>query len=199
MIRNSQLLIAAPPMMAKMITAQPEPSVLSDCVWPLFPLSAYLSHLESSAARAIGRHASTHGAPGSFTRCACGSSWHRSGRLWLVLVRHCRTRGAPDSLTNSEPADQPGLNCAECGRRPAGTKTGTTTGGHTCVDDELPVFCPRCAKREFTAGGERRLAKRRWVKQKNRDYWRFPLEVEAVRRRERRAWRIGQAMAPTSS
>ena len=46
-------------------------------------------------------------------------------------------------------ADEP-LSCAECGRQPQDEENPAEEWrAYLDVDDELPVFCPECAKREF--------------------------------------------------
>ena len=43
------------------------------------------------------------------------------------------------------------LRCAECGREPRDDENAADEWrAYRDVDDELPVFCPECAKREFS-------------------------------------------------
>jgi hypothetical protein len=42
------------------------------------------------------------------------------------------------------------LSCAECGRKPRLDETADDEWrAYRDVDDDLPVFCPECAEREF--------------------------------------------------
>jgi hypothetical protein len=45
------------------------------------------------------------------------------------------------------------LVCAECGRKPRQDENAADEWrAYLDVDDELPVFCPECAEREFGSG-----------------------------------------------
>jgi hypothetical protein len=51
--------------------------------------------------------------------------------------------------------------CAECGREPRDAEAPHDEWrAYLDLDDELPVFCPECAEREFDGGMPRRLV--RW-------------------------------------
>jgi hypothetical protein len=52
-------------------------------------------------------------------------------------------------MERNRPAEGPPV-CAECGRQPRGDENPLDTWrAYLDVDDELPVFCPACAEREF--------------------------------------------------
>jgi hypothetical protein len=52
-------------------------------------------------------------------------------------------------MENDPPAEAPPV-CAECGRQPRDDEN-PADEWRACldVDDDLPVFCPECAEREF--------------------------------------------------
>jgi hypothetical protein len=48
--------------------------------------------------------------------------------------------------------DEHPLTCAECGREPRNDENAADEWrAYPDVSDELPVFCPECAEREFGA------------------------------------------------
>jgi hypothetical protein len=58
-----------------------------------------------------------------------------------------------DSPSPSEPAGRPVLTCAECGREPRNDENAAEEWrAYLDIDDDLPVFCPECAEREFDRG-----------------------------------------------
>ena len=59
----------------------------------------------------------------------------------------------PRPGTESDPPAEAPLVCAECGRQPRDDENAADEWrAYLDVDDELPVFCPECAEREF--GGD---------------------------------------------
>ena len=55
-------------------------------------------------------------------------------------------------MERDPPAEGPPV-CAECGRRPREDENGADEWrAYLDVDDDLPVFCPECAEREFGEG-----------------------------------------------
>jgi hypothetical protein len=55
-------------------------------------------------------------------------------------------------MENDPPAEAQ-LVCAECGRQScAGENAADEWRAYLDVDDDLPVFCPQCAEREFGDG-----------------------------------------------
>ena len=51
-------------------------------------------------------------------------------------------------MERDPPAEGPPV-CAECGRQPRDENAADEWRAYPGVDDDLPVFCPECAKREF--------------------------------------------------
>jgi hypothetical protein len=55
-------------------------------------------------------------------------------------------------MVSDQPAEAP-LVCAECSRRPRDDENPADEWrAYRDVDDDLPVFCPDCAEREFGTG-----------------------------------------------
>jgi hypothetical protein len=46
-------------------------------------------------------------------------------------------------------AEEQLLTCAECGRAPRDDEMADEWRAYRDISDELPVFCPECAEREF--------------------------------------------------
>jgi DNA-directed RNA polymerase subunit RPC12/RpoP len=60
----------------------------------------------------------------------------------------------------SDPAREPRepLVCAECGREPRDDENAAEEWrAYLDINDDLPVFCPECAEREFRLAGSSRL------------------------------------------
>ena len=61
-----------------------------------------------------------------------------------------------DRRMESVPPAEVRLVCAECGRQPRDDENAADEWrANAGVDDELHVFCPECAEREFGSGGAR--------------------------------------------
>ena len=57
------------------------------------------------------------------------------------------------AMERDPPAEAP-LVCAECGRQPRDDENAADEWrAYAGVDDELHVFCPKCAERQFGTGG----------------------------------------------
>jgi hypothetical protein len=81
-----------------------------------------------------------------------------SAALSARILAFCRSGVAPPQHRTSRGSlgrvdDEP-LICAECGRGSRDDKNAAEEWrAYLDINDDLPVFCPECAEREFVSGG----------------------------------------------